>query len=74
MSSLVNYVLNRNPPYMDIEVPYERTKAEIEILYVGGLNPFRFRNAPRSTLSVQTATREAFTSSQLKMISSSVRK
>ena len=28
----VSYVLNRNPPYMDTEVPYERTKAEIEIL------------------------------------------
>jgi hypothetical protein len=25
-------VLNRNPPYIDTEVPYERTKAEIEIL------------------------------------------
>ncbi len=24
--------LNRNPPYMDTEVPYERTKSEIEIL------------------------------------------
>ena len=24
--------LNRNPPYMDTSVPYERTKAEIEIL------------------------------------------
>ncbi len=32
MSSRVSYVLNRNPPYMDTEVPYERTKAEIEIL------------------------------------------
>jgi len=32
MSNRVNYVLNRNPPYMDTEVPYERTKAEIEIL------------------------------------------
>lgn len=30
--SKVSYVLNRNPPYMDTEVPYERTKAEIEIL------------------------------------------
>ena len=25
-------VLNRNPPYLNTEVPYERTKAEIEIL------------------------------------------
>jgi hypothetical protein len=25
-------VLNRNPPYIDTQVPYERTKAEIEIL------------------------------------------
>ena len=28
----VSFVLNKNPPYMDTEVPYERTKAEIEIL------------------------------------------
>jgi hypothetical protein len=28
----VSFVLNRDPPYMDTEVPYERTKAEIEIL------------------------------------------
>lgn len=29
---MVNIVLKRNPPYMDTEVPYERTKAEIEVL------------------------------------------
>ena len=27
-----NIALNRNPPYIDTTVPYERTKAEIEIL------------------------------------------
>ena len=32
MTNKVSFVLNRNPPYMDTEVPYERTKAEIEIL------------------------------------------
>jgi len=24
----VSFILNRNPPYMDTEVPYERAKAE----------------------------------------------
>jgi hypothetical protein len=28
----VSFVLNRDPPYLDTIVPYERTKAEIEIL------------------------------------------
>jgi hypothetical protein len=32
MSSKLSYVLNKTPPYADTEVPYERTKAEIEIL------------------------------------------
>jgi hypothetical protein len=32
MSSRLSYVLNKTPPYMDTEVPNERTKAEIEIL------------------------------------------
>ena len=32
MTKTPNIVLNRNPPYIDTQVPYERTKAEIEIL------------------------------------------
>ena len=32
MSNRVNIKLDRNPPYQDTEVPYERTKAEIEFL------------------------------------------
>ena len=32
MTKYPSIVLNRNPPYMDTQVPYERTKAEIEIL------------------------------------------
>ena len=32
MSRHLSYVLNKTPPYTDTEGPYERTKAEIEIL------------------------------------------
>ena len=32
MSRHLSYVLIKIPPYTDMEVPYERTKAEIEIL------------------------------------------
>lgn len=32
MANRVNFALNRTPPYLDTEVPYERTKAAIEVL------------------------------------------
>ena len=32
MSRHLSYVLNKTPPHTNAEVPYERTKAEIEIL------------------------------------------
>lgn len=32
MSNRISISLNRNPPYLDTKVPYEQTKAEIEIL------------------------------------------
>ena len=54
MSSRVSFVLNRNPPYMDTAVPYERTKAEIEIL----LKSYGIKNIRWTTLEGQDDTLE----------------
>ena len=54
MSNKVSYVLNRNPPYMDTTVPYERTKAEIEIL----LKSYGIKNIRWTTLEGQDDTLE----------------
>ena len=49
MTNKVSFVLNRNPPYIDTEVPYERTKAEIEIL----LKSYGIKNIRWTTLEGQ---------------------
>jgi len=54
MSNKVSFVLNRNPPYMDTTVPYERTKAEIEIL----LKSYGIKNIRWTTLEGQDDTLE----------------
>ena len=54
MSSKVSFVLNRNPPYMNTTVPYERTKAEIEIL----LKSYGIKNIRWTTLEGQDDTLE----------------
>jgi hypothetical protein len=54
MSNKVSFVLNRNPPYMDTTVPYERTKVEIEIL----LKSYWIRNIRWTTLEGEDDTLE----------------
>ena len=54
MSNKVSFVLNRNPPYLDTTVPYERTKAEIEIL----LKSYGIKNIRWTTLEGQDDTLE----------------
>lgn len=54
MSNKVSFVLNRNPPYLDTTVPYERTKAEIEIL----LKSYGIKNIRWTTLEDQDDTLE----------------
>jgi hypothetical protein len=54
MSNKVSFVLNRNPPYMDTTVPYERTKVEIEIL----LKSYEIKNIRWTTLEGQDDTLE----------------
>jgi hypothetical protein len=54
MSNKVSFVLNRNPPYLDTTVPYERTKAEIEIL----LKSYGIKNIRWTTLKGQDDTLE----------------
>jgi hypothetical protein len=54
MSNKVSFVLNRNPPYIDTTVPYERTKAEIEIL----LKSYGIKNIRWTTLEGQDDTLE----------------
>jgi hypothetical protein len=54
MSNKVSFVLNRNPPYLDTMVPYERTKAEIEIL----LKSYGIKNIRWTTLEGQDDTLE----------------
>jgi len=54
MSNKVSFVLNRNPPYLDTTVPYERTKAEIEII----LKSYGIKNIRWTTLEGQDDTLE----------------
>jgi hypothetical protein len=54
MINKVNFVLDRNPPYLDTTVPYERTKAEIEIL----LKSYGIKNIRWTTLEGQDDTLE----------------
>jgi hypothetical protein len=54
MSNKVSFVLNRDPPYMDTTVPYERTKAEIEIL----LKSYWIKNIRWTTLEGEDDTLE----------------
>jgi hypothetical protein len=61
MSNKVSYVLNRNPPYMDTTVPYERTKAEIEIL----LKSHGIKNIRWTTLEGQDDTLEFIIEAQV---------
>jgi hypothetical protein len=61
MSNKVSFVLNRNPPYMDTTVPYERTKAEIEIL----LKSYGIKNIRWTTLEGQDDTLEFIIEAQV---------
>ncbi len=61
MSNRVSFVLNRNPPYMDTTVPYERTKAEIEIL----LKSYGIKNIRWTTLEGQDDTLEFIIEAQV---------
>jgi hypothetical protein len=61
MSNKVSFVLNRNPPYLDTTVPYERTKAEIEIL----LKSYGIKNIRWTTLEGQDDTLEFIIEAQV---------
>jgi len=49
MRNKVSFVLNRNRPYLDTTVPYERTKAEIEVI----LKSYGIKNIRWTTLEGQ---------------------
>ncbi len=61
MSNKVSFVLNRNPPYVDTTVLYERTKAEIEIL----LKSYGIKNIRWTTLEGQDDTLEFIIEAQV---------